>query len=130
MRAVLQLARSEDKRPIPIRVLAEREGISAEFLEQIFFRLRKNGIITSTRGPGGGFRLEKLPEELSLLEIFNAVDEGLYLSPCTQDNDCCGREEDCSVHGLWKNTHALLENYFNAISIQDILSDHFPRTDF
>ncbi len=130
VRAVLRLAQTEGNSPIPIRILSEQEGISPEFLEQIFFRLRKNGIIGSTRGPGGGFRLERDPGEVSLMEIFDAVEEGLFLSPCTQDGENCDREEICSVHGLWKNSYSLLRSYFSVISIKDVIEDRFPEPAF
>jgi Rrf2 family transcriptional regulator, iron-sulfur cluster assembly transcription factor len=126
IRAVLRLAKAEDSNPIPIRVLSEQEDISPEFLEQIFFRLRKNGIITSTRGPGGGFCLETDPSEVSILAIFDAVDEGMFLSPCTQDGEECGREVECEVHALWQNTYAMLRSYFGSITIADVIADRFP----
>jgi Rrf2 family transcriptional regulator, iron-sulfur cluster assembly transcription factor len=130
VRAVLQLATAKDNKPIPIRVLSELEGISAEFLEQIFFRLRKEGLITSTRGPGGGFRLEKSPADVTVLELFDAVEEGFFLSPCTQDGEDCDREEKCSVHGLWKNTYSLLRGYFGSITIEDVIKNRYPQCDF
>ncbi|ADK82754.1 RrF2 family transcriptional regulator [Sediminispirochaeta smaragdinae] len=127
IRAVLRLAQAEEHRPIPIRILAAQEGISPEFLEQIFFRLRKSGIINSTRGPGGGFRLMKEANDLTLMEIFDAVEEGFFLSPCTQDGEQCDREERCLVHGLWEHTYEMLQSYFGAITIADVMANRYPH---
>jgi Rrf2 family iron-sulfur cluster assembly transcriptional regulator len=93
LRAILQLSQQAENSPVSIRTLSELEDISAEFLEQIFFRLRKAGLIKSTRGPGGGFQLVKTLSEITVADIFQAVGEELHFSPCTlDDGNACGRE--------------------------------------
>jgi len=78
---------SIDDDPVSIRSLAESEGISADFLEQIFFKLRRSGIVNSVRGPGGGFRLARPSREISLHEILSAVGERIAISPPTLSLD-------------------------------------------
>ncbi|MEI6873832.1 MAG: Rrf2 family transcriptional regulator [Spirochaetota bacterium] len=86
--AVVALAclASEDD-PVSIRSLAQNEGIPADFLEQIFFRLRRSGIVSSVRGPGGGFRLTRPCQEISLLEILSAAGEGMELADPSQPRE-------------------------------------------
>lgn len=127
LRAVLRLTASDRGKPISIRALSEKEDISPEFLEQIFFRLRKAGIIKSTRGPGGGFQLNKTPAEISVKDIFDAVGEEISLSPCTSDTDPrspCPKDSDCIAHAMWINTSNYLVEYFERITVQSILDNN------
>lgn len=126
VRAVLQLTLSEQSKPVSIRQLAEAEAISPEFLEQIFFRLRKANVIKSTRGPGGGFMLNREPSEISVKDIFAAVGEEISLSPCTSDDEpdfVCSREARCLAHNMWVDAAEYVKSYFAGITIQKILDD-------
>jgi len=124
LRAVLKLTVSDKGKPVSIRELSESEEISPEFLEQIFFRLRKAGIIKSTRGPGGGFQLDKSPDDITVKEIFDAVGEEISLTPCTSDTDPrspCTRADNCIAHNMWVDTSEYINNYFENITVQSIL---------
>ncbi len=82
LRATLALARlSDGQKPISIKTISEVEAISPEFLEQIFFRLRKSGMISSVRGPGGGFFFSKALDKINLKDILEASGEGLGIAP-------------------------------------------------
>jgi Rrf2 family iron-sulfur cluster assembly transcriptional regulator len=83
IRAITNLALEESSKPKAIKFIAKEEDLSPEFLEQIFFRLKRTGMISSVRGPGGGFKLARDPKDISIKEIFDAVGEGLDLTPCT-----------------------------------------------
>lgn len=126
VRAMANLAASFDGSPLPIKKIAAEERISAEFLEQIFFRLKKAGIVGSVRGPGGGFVLERKPEEISLKDIFLAVDEGLDLTPCTacafhEEEEPCDRIDQCLVYSVWKEASHHIISYFESITLRTIL---------
>lgn len=126
VRAVLKLTLSDQSKPVSIRQLAESEEISPEFLEQIFFRLRKADVIKSTRGPGGGFLLNMDPADITVKAIFDAVGEEISLSPCTADEDpdfVCSRESRCLAHDMWVDAAQYVKNYFAGITIQKILDD-------
>jgi Rrf2 family transcriptional regulator, iron-sulfur cluster assembly transcription factor len=126
VRAVLKLTMSDQSKPISIRYLAESEEISPEFLEQIFFRLRKAGVIKSTRGPGGGFMLNRDPSEISIKDIFDAVGEEINLSPCTSESDpdfICSRENRCLAHNMWMEAAQVVRGYFSEVTIQKVLDD-------
>ncbi|MFO7850544.1 MAG: Rrf2 family transcriptional regulator [Spirochaetia bacterium] len=122
LRAVLRLAKENHDKPVSIRVLSEIEDISPEFLEQIFFRLRKSDLISSTRGPGGGFMIKRPLSEVTVAELFRAVGEELHFSPCTEeDGGPCGREEICPAHKFWEYTYSLFRQYFEHVTLEDIM---------
>ena len=124
LRALLKLTLSDRGKPISIRELSSIEGISPEFLEQIFFRLRKSGIIKSTRGPGGGFQMDRDPAEVTVKNIFDAVGEEIALTPCTVDDGPhapCSHENECLAHDMWVETANHINGYFESITLQDIL---------
>ena len=129
LRAMTNLALSSIGKPKAIKTIAAEEDISPEFLEQIFFKLKKAGIIDSVRGPGGGFILSLDPASISVKAIFIAVDEGLDLTPCTSCNDeppevACDRIDDCLVHDLWKEASNHISRFFEGISLQRIVNDN------
>ncbi len=130
LRAILYLVHCGDKKPISIKVLSEKTHLSPEFLEQIFFRLRKAGIITSTRGPGGGFTFSKDPSSVSVHDIFLAVDEGYHVAPCTDDDSDkvdCKYADNCVACDFWNHTHETLVKYFSIVTIQDVIDHSFPE---
>jgi len=127
LRAVYTLAVTAQPNPVSIRELAEKEDISPEFLEQIFFRLKKTGMISSTRGPGGGFRLNKPPEEISLYDILEASGEGVQFTPCLSpepNGSACDRVEDCVAHKIWNDASAHIKDYFTNITLQSIIDQY------
>jgi Rrf2 family iron-sulfur cluster assembly transcriptional regulator len=125
LRALVNLALSGQERPIPIKIIAEEEGISPEFLEQIFFKLKKAGIINSVRGPGGGFILKQNPDEITAKAIFEAVGEGLQITPCadngTHSGDCA-RADECLVHEVWQEASDYINGYFDDLTLRKIMN--------
>jgi Rrf2 family transcriptional regulator, iron-sulfur cluster assembly transcription factor len=125
IRAIVRLTTAQDGKPVSIRTLSEIENISPEFLEQIFFKLRKADIITSTRGPGGGFMLNRDPSKITVADIFLAVGEGLTLTPCTDFGDKdCELDSDCNMHNFWLKTSEHMQKFFSTITIASIIKDH------
>ncbi|MBN2440318.1 MAG: RrF2 family transcriptional regulator [Spirochaetales bacterium] len=127
LRAVLYLASTYYNRPVSIKKIAAEEHVSPEFLEQIFFRFKKAGIISSHRGPGGGFVLKKNPADITLMEILYALDESVYLVPCVDDADC-ERKEACIAHTVWKDLSSLIKDYFTHLTVKDLLEKN--KTEF
>lgn len=124
LRAITNLALSASDRPVPIKQIAGEENISPEFLEQIFFKLKKSGIISSVRGPGGGFILERAPEDVTVKEIFDAVGEGLEITPCTaldEPDPTCERQEICLVHEVWKEASDHIVSYFSNLTLRRVM---------
>ncbi|MDR0512638.1 MAG: Rrf2 family transcriptional regulator [Treponema sp.] len=125
LRACLALASiGEDGAPVSISTLAEKEDISSVFLEQIFFRLRKAGIVASTRGPGGGFSFAKPLENITVKELVDAAGENLELSLCNKSQKKCTRVGDCMSHHIWVGATDMVNGYFHGITLSSILKDY------
>ena len=126
LRAALILAVLEkNKRPVSIITLAERENISSVFLEQIFFKLRKAGIVSSTRGPGGGFRFTRPLDKVTVKQLFDAVGENLEVTFCDKRSNCCDRLEDCLSHQIWLDMNGLIQKFFEGITLASILDSTY-----
>lgn len=127
LRAMANLALSGTERPKPIKTIAAEEDISPEFLEQIFFKLRKSGIINSVRGPGGGFLLDRDPATVTTKEIFEAVGEGLEITPCSQPREDgtyeCDKTDDCVVHDVWREASDFITGYFENLTLAKVLEN-------
>jgi Rrf2 family iron-sulfur cluster assembly transcriptional regulator len=116
---------SGQDRPVPIKIIAEEEGISPEFLEQIFFKLKKAGVINSVRGPGGGFILRQDPDEITVKTIFEAVGEGLQITPCADTGDGngdCARVDECIVHDVWQEASDYINGYFQDLTLRKVMN--------
>lgn len=127
LRAVLKLAYQENRKPLSISTIAAEEQISPEFLEQIFYKMKKSGIIKSTRGPGGGFSLSKELEDITLADILEAVGEPVTLSPCSTEGTKkdCPRTNKCDAYAIWQDVSTHLNEYFNSITLKDMVEKKF-----
>ena len=122
LRASLALAKlGKDGNHVSINQLSEEENLSPVFLEQIFFKLRKAGIVTSMRGPGGGFNFAKPMNELTVKEILDAAGEDLSLTLCDKSMDICVREGNCLSHSVWAGLMTIINNYFAGITLESII---------
>jgi Rrf2 family iron-sulfur cluster assembly transcriptional regulator len=122
LRAVINLAMARHNRPVSIGLIASEEEVSSEFLEQIFFKLKKAGLIRSIRGPGGGFVLNRKPAEISVANILEAVGETHGLTPCTlRRKTLCDRSDPCPAHDIWLGLQKTMEDYLNSVTLKDIL---------
>ena len=128
LRAVINLAMARHDRPISISSIANEERVSSEFLEQIFFKLKKAGLIRSIRGPGGGFVLNKQPAEISVANILEAVGETRGLTPCTlRRNTLCERPEPCPAHEIWLGLEKTMGEYLSSVTLKDIMERNGNR---
>lgn len=121
----MNLAAKEQNRPIPISLIAKEEELSPEFNEQIFFKLKKAGLIRSIRGPKGGFVLNENPSEITIKTILDAVGEPLYPAPCTNPHATpCPRKADCPLNPVWQNFYEIIVKHLSSISLRDIIEKH------
>ena len=100
--AMVDLALHLSEAPVRIALIAERQNLSVAYLEQIFCKLRRAGLVTSARGPGGGYRLGDLPENISVGQIIEAVDEDIDATQC-HGGDTCKGGAACLTHHLWED---------------------------
>lgn len=120
MRALIQLSTHTNGRPVPLNVIASEEGISLKYLENIFHLLKKAGIVTSIRGPEGGYRLGRDAEKLSVYEIMDAIDGPLIIVHCVQDGDGCARRDICAVNPLWQDLLDNIEQFLQQRTLADL----------
>ncbi len=129
IRAVFDLAFYGEGRPVKIRDISVRQGISERYLEQIFFKLLKAGLLKGKRGPRGGYVLDRDPSEITLSDLINAI-EGRPLVPVpvkclsddNHDGETCRIFDRCITRHVWKRTHVLLLEYYNSVSVADLCS--------
>ena len=124
LRSALALARlSKNGETVSITSLSEAEDISPIFLEQIFFNLKKHGIVKSVRGPGGGFAFNRPLETLSVRDILNAAGEELDVLPCDRHLKECNRINECNAHKTIVAISTMVNNYMSNLTIKMLLED-------
>ncbi len=119
--AVLDLALHEDNGPVSLAAISERQQISLSYLEQLFAKLRRNDIVTSTRGPGGGYMLKNKVDEISVSDIILAVDESCKVVDCA-DTDGCHGDYQCLTHDLWQELSNEIRSFLDGITLSEIMS--------
>ena len=118
--AMLDLAIHHGHGPIALADIAQRQGISLSYLEQLFSRLRKRSLVSSVRGPGGGYNLARGGSEIHIAEIIAAVDENVDTTRCGGAHNC-QNEGPCLTHDLWHDLSTRIYEYLNRISLQDLV---------
>lgn len=116
----------ESRAPIPIAQVAERQQISLTYLEQIFCRLRRAGLVESTRGPGGGYRLAAAPEDITIDRIINAVDENMDTTQCGGEGTCLGGAA-CLTHHLWEDLNGVIERFLSGVTLASLVDSAEAR---
>jgi Rrf2 family transcriptional regulator, cysteine metabolism repressor len=126
VRAVFEIARHEGKGPISIKEIAERQGISFSYLEQILHKLCKAGLIESVRGPAGGYLLARKPSELTIGDIVRVLEGPIALSHCLEPGELgdCYQADDCVARMVWAKVGAKIEEALDSISFRDLLQQH------
>ena len=122
--ALVDLARFNNINPVSLRDISLRQGISLDYLEQIFSKLRKNEIVQSVRGTQGGYVLNKKAKEIKLTNIFDAVDEKVKTVQCKKDSKkgCNGKATKCVTHNLWDELENHINNFFEQKSLEDLIN--------
>ena len=119
--AMLDLALHHGNGPITLADIAQRQGISLSYLEQLFSRLRKRSLVASVRGPGGGYSLGRSASEIFVAEVITAVDENVDTTRCGGAHNCQNNER-CLTHDLWQDLSQRIYGYLNQISLQDLMT--------
>jgi Rrf2 family iron-sulfur cluster assembly transcriptional regulator len=124
--AMLDLAIHQGQRPIALADIAQRQGISLSYLEQLFARLRRRSLVTSVRGPGGGYNLARDAREIFVAEVIGAVDENVDTTRCGGAHNC-QNNGPCLTHDLWRDLSDRIYEYLNHISLQDLVARRGAR---
>ena len=127
--ALVDLARFDRIKPVSLRDISLRQGISLNYLEQIFSKLKKNNIVKSTRGTQGGYILNKDPNDIKLTNIFYAVDEKVKTVQCKKESKkgCNGKATKCITHDLWDELETHINSFFENKSLEDLIKDNAEK---
>ena len=125
--AMVDLAAQGGERAVSLAEIAERQDISLSYLEQLFAKLRRRGLVQSARGPGGGYRLARTADETTIAEIVHAVDEPLRATRCVGEKGCMLRGERCLTHDLWADLGDRIEDYLASVSLADVIGGRLRR---
>ena len=128
LRASLALARlNSNNNPVSVNQLSAEEQISSVFLEQIFFNLKKAGIVNSVRGPGGGFQFARPPDKITIRDILEAAGEELNVADCDKNAKTCNTTgKKCSSHDVWEDIGRILDEYLKNTTLAMVLERNNP----
>lgn len=124
--AMLDLALHADKRPVTLAGISERQGISLSYLEQLFTRLRRHGLVSSTRGPGGGYSLSRSAHEIAVADVVAAVDESVDATRCGGKGDCQDGKR-CLTHDLWTELSEQVYSFLSSITLGQMVDQGLAR---
>ena len=110
-------------RAVSLAEIAERQGISLSYLEQLFAKLRRRGLVSSVRGPGGGYRLSRPAQEIRVADVILAVDEPIAATRCTPGSalGCTGNGSRCATHDLWEELGRQIHVFLSSVSLADVV---------
>lgn len=122
--AMADLAKNSEGTAIPLASIAERQNISLTYLEQLFMKMRRAGLVTSTRGPGGGYTLARSSEAIPIAEIMTAVDEPVKMTRCAGEIETgCIGERRCLTHDLWDALGDHILSFLGGVTLADVLDN-------
>lgn len=124
LRAMTELAMHSEEKPLPLKEIAKRQGISDSYLEQVFATLRKAGLVTAVRGSFGGYALTKPPEEISVYDVLYALEGPLVPVDCVIDDGYhfgCDRLDNCVTYPFWRELASKIDEIMKGVSIRDLI---------
>lgn len=113
--------------PVSLADISERQAISLSYLEQLFSKLRKHGLVISIRGPGGGYRLGKCSAQIAIADIVCAVNESVDATKCQGKGNCQGGEQ-CLTHSLWESLSSRIEEFLQNITLAELVAKNDVKT--
>ncbi|MDE0982935.1 MAG: Fe-S cluster assembly transcriptional regulator IscR [Gammaproteobacteria bacterium] len=124
--AMLDLALHKDQGPVSLADISQRQAISLSYLEQLFAKLRRCSLVSSVRGPGGGYELQGGSESIFIAQIVDAVNESIDSTKCQGAGDCQGGET-CLTHYLWEDLSEQIHTFLEGISLADLVAKNEVR---
>jgi len=123
--AIVEVARQSDARPISLGDISSRLELSLAYLEQLFLKLRRKGLVRSVRGPGGGYVLGRDADAISIGEVMAAVHESVRMTRCLSEGDGCVASRRCNTHFLWDALGAHIEQFLATATLADVLRGRY-----
>jgi Rrf2 family iron-sulfur cluster assembly transcriptional regulator len=130
VRAVLDIAQHSNGSPVPLAAVSKREGISLQFLEQLFQQLRKGQVVNSVRGPHGGYVLAREPSAITIGEIVRLIEPPLYTSSCFSNDgpvENCRIGDTCIGGAIWKQLAEHVDSFLDSITLADLANKSKPE---
>ncbi len=119
--AMFDVAIHQTDGPVSLSEISERQGISLSYLEQLFGCMRRRGLVASTRGPGGGYRLAHATDQIVIADIITSVDENVDATRCGGNADCQNQQR-CLTHELWEELSSQIHGFLSGITLEDAIS--------
>lgn len=120
IRALLDLAKCYDEKPVSIKEIARRQNISVRYLENIFNELKNAGILGSVKGKGGGFFLAKQLSEITVLSLIDILEGELNIVDCLEDESICKNSTACYTRDMWENLNKAVRNSFSLVDLETV----------
>ena len=124
--AMVDLAMRQTRGPVTLAAISERQHISLSYLEQLFGKLRRRKLVSSVRGPGGGYRLAQPMQGITVADIVIAVDEPLDATQCGGKENCAD-DKRCMTHELWATLNKKMHEYLSSVSLADLVAQQAAR---
>jgi Rrf2 family iron-sulfur cluster assembly transcriptional regulator len=124
---MIDLALRDKAYPVPLSDLALRHGISLSYLEQVFSKLRQQGLVESTRGPGGGYTLGRKSTDITVADIILSVDEPIDATHCGGKENCNGGDGRCMTHDLWASLNSKMVEFLDSVTLQKLVDDQLAK---
>jgi Rrf2 family iron-sulfur cluster assembly transcriptional regulator len=130
--AIIDIADNGNNCPTPLSAISQRQNISLSYLEQIFTRLKKSGIVKSVKGPGGGYVLDKDSKEITIADIIAATGESIKMTRCSNKTNGCisANKTKCKTHDLWHGLEQRIFDYLKSISLFDVCNSNIGIFNF
>ena len=125
--AMIDLALRQDSGPVTLAAISQRQNISLSYLEQLFGKLRRNDLVESTRGPGGGYSLGRKAGEITVADIIVSVDEPLDATHCGGKENCNSDGTRCMTHDLWTTLNARMLEFLESVTLQKLVDEQHAK---
>ncbi|MCK3658603.1 transcriptional regulator [Pasteurellaceae bacterium Pebbles2] len=125
--AILDIALNDLNGPVTLSDISERQHISLSYLEQLFAKLRRRGLVKSVRGPGGGYQLGLATDEISIGMVINAVNENITVTKCQGKGNCQAGHE-CLTHSLWEQLSERIESFLDQITLAELVAQQSAKS--
>jgi len=125
--AMVDLSMRQSRGPVTLAAISERQHISLSYLEQLFGKLRRAKLVSSVRGPGGGYNLARSTGEITVADIISAVDEPIDATQCGGKENC-NDDRRCITHDLWATLNEKMNDYLKSVSLADVVSHQQGKT--
>jgi Rrf2 family iron-sulfur cluster assembly transcriptional regulator len=125
--AMIDLALRQNSGPVTLAAISQRQQISLSYLEQLFGKLRRNELVESTRGPGGGYTLGRRASEITVADIISSVDEPIDATQCAGKENCKGDGGRCMTHELWASLNLRMHEFLNSVNLQKLVDEQIAK---